>query len=45
MQDKYRVVLDTPVYRTVQELKTHLSDVSFVFLIYLLYKPLKHRGF
>lgn len=30
-QDKYRVVLDTPVYRTVQELKTHLSDVSLMF--------------
>uniref|UniRef100_A0A803TYB2 Nebulin n=1 Tax=Anolis carolinensis TaxID=28377 RepID=A0A803TYB2_ANOCA len=25
--DKYRVVLDTPVYRTIQELKTHLSEV------------------
>lgn len=28
MRDKYSVVLDTPGYRTVQELKTHLSDVS-----------------
>uniref|UniRef100_A0A670IF93 Nebulin n=1 Tax=Podarcis muralis TaxID=64176 RepID=A0A670IF93_PODMU len=28
-QDKYRVVLDTPVYRTVQELKTHLSDLVY----------------
>lgn len=28
MRDKYQVVLDTPEYRTVQELKTHLSEVS-----------------
>lgn len=27
MRDKYKVVLDTPEYRTVQELKTHLSEV------------------
>ena len=28
MRDKYKVVLDTPEYRKVQELKTHLSEVS-----------------
>lgn len=27
MRDKYKVVLDTPEYRKVQELKTHLSEV------------------
>lgn len=26
MLDKYSVVMDTPEYRTVQELKTHLSQ-------------------
>lgn len=32
MRDKYKVVLDTPEYRKVQELKTHLSEVSVLCL-------------
>lgn len=30
MRDKYKVVLDTPEYRKVQELKTHLSEVKML---------------
>lgn len=33
MRDKYSVVLDTPGYRTVQELKTHLSEVSSILFL------------
>ncbi|XP_004674937.1 PREDICTED: nebulin [Condylura cristata] len=29
MRDKYQVVLDTPEYRKVQELKTHLSELVY----------------
>lgn len=30
IRDKYKVVLDTPEYRKVQELKTHLSEVRML---------------
>lgn len=35
MRDKYSVVLDTPGYRNVQELKAHLSEVSSVLILFI----------
>lgn len=35
MWAKYNVVLDTPGYRAVQELKTHLSEVSSVLFLHI----------
>jgi len=35
MWPKCNVVLDTPGYRAVQELKTHLSEVSYVLFLHV----------
>lgn len=39
MRDKYKVVLDTPEYRKVQELKTHLSEVRIYHLSQRVNRP------